>query len=97
MSKKRVHEPRECVLCGSIFVPTHGCKKMCPECTDVVYHSRGRRLPKQYDNPTNIEAYEIKLRQRYMERYKDTIVAEGYAARQRANTLAMVGKIKVEL
>lgn len=88
---------RECSICGAEFASEHGNKRMCPECTGVIKHSRGRRLPRTYDNPSNIENYESKMKARYMERYKDTIIAERYAARQIEATLAQVGKVRTEL
>lgn len=50
-----------------------------------------------YDNPSNTNAYEIALRARWNKRYRDTIVAEGYADRQRQETLRRVPKIEPHL
>lgn len=88
---------KECTVCGAEFVPEHGNKRMCPECTNAIQRSKGRNLPRAYDNPRNIEEYESKVKARYMERYHDTIVAIGYADRQRASTLKMAGKIDINL
>ena len=88
---------KECTVCGAEFAPEHGNKKMCPECTNALQRNKGRGLPREYEAPGDIETYERRIRERYMARYRDTIVAEGYADRQRAKTLAMVGKIRTEL
>jgi hypothetical protein len=41
--------------------------------------------------------YEQKLLRRNVENYRDTIVAIGYADRQRAATLRLVGRVNTEL
>ena len=88
---------RECELCGEEFKCTHGRQHICPECREVVYRNKNRKLPRQYGNPTNVEKYEREMMERYAARFKDTIVAIGYADRQRAQTLEMVGKVRTEL
>ena len=88
---------RECTICGAEFAAEKGYKKMCPECTNAIQRNKGRRLPREYEAPSDIESYEKDVRKRYMKRYRDTIVAEGYAERQRAGTLSMVGKVRTEL
>lgn len=90
-------QKRECEVCGAVFITAHAGKKLCPECTDALHHGKGRGLPKTYDTPADTESYEQKLRKRNIEKYRDTIVAIGYADRQRANTLCMVGKVRTEL
>lgn len=87
----------ECEICGAEFQQTHGRQEMCPECRAAIHRGKGRKLPRQYSNPVNVEKYEAEMKERYKARFKDTIVAIGYADRQRAETLEMVGKIKVEL
>lgn len=91
------HDERECMFCGVRFVPEHGNRRMCPECYEVVHMHKNRNLPRSYEGPANVEVYEKDLRERMAARFKDNIVATGYADRQRAETLRMVGKVKVEL
>ena len=55
----------------------------------------GLEYPITYDNPTDIKQYEYKLRKRNIERFRDRIVATGYAERQKAKTLEMVGRVKI--
>ena len=88
---------KECIYCGNQFEPDSGYRRMCPECYDVVMKNRGRRCSYMYSGPVNVEAYEYKLRQRNIEAHQDTIVAEGYADRQRAKTLSTISKIKTTL
>lgn len=88
---------KECVVCGTVFLSEHGNKRMCPECTTAIQQGKGRKLPKRYACPEDIEQYEEKVRRRNIAEYKDTIVAIGYADRQRAETLNMVGKVRTEL
>ena len=93
---KQKYYEKVCSVCGAEFRAEHGNKRLCPECYEVM-HGKGRNLPRRYESPVNIATYEWDLRRRYMERYKDTIIAIGYADRQREQTLKMVGKVKVEL
>lgn len=100
MRKKRVEKEfyeKVCAVCGTPFIAKHGNKRICPECVEVLYENKGRHLPRQYEAPADLEQYEADVRKRYMERYKDTIIAIGYAERQREATLRLVGKINTEL
>lgn len=92
---RKVREPRECSLCGQMFLPRHGSKTICPECDDII--KRHKRPTYEYDSPKDFTQYEYLLRKRNIENHKDTIVAEGYADRQRARTLARVEPIKTTL
>ena len=82
-------EPRQCAICGKTFIPRNKTQKSCgaPECVRKWKNRRDR---------TNKRAYKKKPKPVYVPK-PDTIVAIGYADRQREKTLAMVGKIKVEL
>lgn len=88
---------KQCDYCGNWFEPKHGGKKMCPECTQVIQRHKGRNLPRMYSGPTDVPSHERAVRERCIQRVKDTIVAEGYADRQRAKTLSMVTKIDTTL
>ena len=88
---------KQCVICGAMFVPQHGNSRQCPECVEALQKGKGRGLPRDYDAPSDLETYERRIRERYMERYRDSIVAIGYAERQREATLKMVGKVRTEL
>ena len=86
-----------CQICGAEFIARHGNKRMCPECVEVLHGNKGRHLPRRYACPEDIEQFEARVRQQNIADYKDTIVAIGYADRQREQTLQMVGRVKVEL
>lgn len=88
-------EPRECDVCGDMFIPTHWTQKMCSPCREVILYARGRKIPMCYEGPKDRERYECELRERNIAKYEDRIVAIGYAARQKAQTLELVGKVEV--
>lgn len=95
--QKRNCEPRPCTVCGKVFTPPHGNRKLCPDCHERIYNNLGREWAITYEGPTNVEEYEKRLEKQNRERYHDTIVAIGYAERQMAETLRKVGKVKTEL
>ena len=100
MRKKRVEKEfyeKVCSVCGAHFIAEHGNKRICPECVEVLHGNKGRHLPRQYETPGDLEQYEADVRRRYMERYKDTIIAIGYAERQMADSLRKAGKVRTEL
>lgn len=100
MRKKRVEKEfyeKVCSVCGAHFIAKHGNKRICPECVEVLHGNKGRHLPRQYEAPADLERYEQRLRKCNIEKHKDTIIAIGYADRQRAETLKMAGKVRTEL
>ena len=84
-------------MCGKVFTPPHGNRKLCAACRERQGRNMGFEFPITYDNPADIEQYEYKLRKRNIESFRDRIVATGYAERQKAKTLEMVGKVRTEL
>ena len=92
---------KECSVCGKQFNAKHGNATMCPECRKVVTQGNGRNYLRVYTIGTryNQNLYELHIRQNAIERAKhnDSIVGEGYAERQIADTLSKVEKIKTEL
>lgn len=86
-----------CQICGAEFIARHGNKRICPECYEITNRGKGRHLPKRYECPVDIEQYEAKVRQQNIADHKDTIVAIGYAERQKADSLAKAGRVKTEL
>jgi len=96
--KKRNCEPRPCNICGTVFTPSHGNMRLCPDCREKFSKNRGRDFGTvRYEGPSNVIEYEQKLLRRNVENYRDTIVAIGYADRQRAATLRLVGRVNTEL
>lgn len=94
---KKKHEPRECDICGAVYTPTHGIQKTCPECR--AFAKKGWHVGKKVVVPVeDIRHREIAIRQRFEEAERNcTIVGEGYAERQIADTLRLVGKIDVNI
>ena len=88
-------EPRECDVCGDIFMPTHWTQKICKPCREAIYFGRGRKIPNCHEGPKDREKYERELRDRNIAKHEDRIVAIGYAARQKEQTLKMVGKVEI--
>ena len=88
---------KECEICGVLFIPKHGRATQCRECRDAIQNNKGRGLPRSYDVPGDMEKYERGIRDRWLEGFRGTIVAEGYVDRQRAETLRNVPKIEPHL
>lgn len=91
-----------CVICGRAFVPARGNQVTCnaPSCK----RERHRRQSLKWRDENRDAVRESN--RAYMQRKReeptikpkpDTIVAIGYADRQREQTLQMVGKVKVTL
>lgn len=95
--KKKNCEPRPCSVCGNMFKPPHGNRKMCPECREKFSKNLGSDWVITYANPYDVEQYEQRLKRRNTARFHDTIVAIGYAERQREATLKLAGRVKTEL
>lgn len=85
----------ECIYCGQIFEHRHRGKKICPDCERAVKHGLGYLV--RVDTPEDTDAYQRSIRQKNIEAYQDTIIAEGYADRQKAKTLESVEKIDTTL
>lgn len=94
--------PRHCIICGKEYIPRRSNQRTCAskECQDA----RRRLNWKEYQMRNYAQVLEGN--RKYMARTRaeetvepkpDTIVAIGYADRQKEQTLKMVGKVKVEL
>jgi len=95
--KKRKCEPKVCRFCGEMFVPTHGNQKLCDDCRRRLSGRYTLEWTITYEGPTNVDEYEKRLEKQNRERYHDTIIAIGYAERQKADSLAKAGRVKTEL
>ena len=98
------YEPRRCIICGKEYIPRRSDQRCClsPECV----RERQRLNQREYRERNYVRVLESNRRASAKKRAekrmkenppKDTIIAIGYADRQREQTLRMVGKIKVEL
>lgn len=94
--KKRNCEPRPCSVCGKVFTPAHGNRRMCDDCYETFGKNKRLNVPTlRFKATVDVDQYEYELRKRNVENHRDTIVAIGYADRQREATLKMVGRVKV--
>lgn len=99
------HEPRCCEICGKEYIPRRSDQRTCgdPECKKA--RQRLNFIEYRKANYTRVlESNRKAMAKKRAEKYlaenppkEDTIVAIGYADRQREATLAMVGKVKVTL
>ena len=96
-ASNKKYDPRECEICGAVFVPTHGIQRTCPECRE--YARRGWHIGYRDVMPVeSVKHREYVIRQRFEEAERNcTIVGEGYAERQIADSLKLAGKVKTEL
>ena len=99
------YEPRRCEICGKEYIPTRSNQRCC---LDPLCKEARKRLTwaeyreKHYESVLshNRKSMAKKRAEKYLAEHppkEDTIVAIGYADRQRAETLAMAGKVNTEL
>ena len=99
------YEPRLCIICGVEYIPrrsdqrTCGCAECMRERQKLNYREyRKTHYAALLESNRKSMAKKRKERERKKNPPKpDTIVAIGYAERQRAETLAMAGKVNTEL
>ena len=86
-------EPKHCSICGELFLAKHSKQHICykAECRNEAYRIRQQK----YRERNTAAIRERKSEQKKSEEVKDTIIAIGYAERQKAQTLKMVGKVQV--
>ena len=99
------YEARRCIICGKEYIPRRSDQRTCG--SDECMKARQRLNYLEYRKThyaalleTNRRSMAKKRREREIEKHppkKDTIVAIGYAERQRETTLRMAGKINTEL
>lgn len=97
-------EPKQCCICGATFIPRRANSRACnnPECRKAAQKERQRAWYKLNYESVRKEKRDYMRRVRAEsklpgphERKPDTIIAIGYAERQIAKTLEMVGKVEV--
>lgn len=100
--KSDKYEPRACEICGRMYTPGRIDQRTCAseECT----RERRRIYALKLNGEGVYKARKLEYMRRRRERTSevnqpkpDTIIAIGYAERQREQTLKMVGRVKVEL
>lgn len=100
MTKEKVYAPRTCVICGREYLPVRKDQKTCgdPDCRNEQRKITQTAWRKRNLSSVRERNLEYMHRRRHKNKpKKDTIIGEGYAERQMAKTLAMVGHIKTEL
>ena len=99
------YEPRLCIICGVEYIPrrsdqrTCGCKE-CMKARQRLNYLEYRKTHYAALLETNRRSMAKKRKEREMEKQppkKDTIVAIGYAERQREATLKLAGRVNTEL
>ena len=103
--KDKNYDPRICVICGIAYKPTRSDQRTCGSAECKKARQRLNYLEYRKKNYAAILAgnrhYAAKKREEKRQAAHptkpDTIVAIGYADRQREQTLQMVGKVKVTL
>ena len=99
------YEARRCIICGKEYIPRRSDQRTCG--SDECMKARQRLNYLEYRKThyaalleTNRRSMAKKRREREIEKHppkKDTIVAIGYADRQRAETLKLAGRVNTEL
>lgn len=98
--KSNKYEPRICEICGRVYKPGRVDQRTCASIECVRERKRLYAACKLHENQYRARKRDYMRRKRNSEEYKpkpDTIVAIGYAERQREATLKMAGKVKTEL
>ena len=100
--KSDKYEPRVCEICGRMYTPGRIDQRTCasPECVRERKRAYGIKKKNEGVYKARKREYMRRRRERNSEAYKpkpDTIVAIGYAERQKAETLRMAGRVNTEL
>lgn len=98
------YEPRRCEICGKEYIPKRSDQRTClaPECMkerqrlNYLEYRRKNYAAVLENNRRSMKKRREEKKRKSMQKL-DGIVAIGYADRQRAETLSMVGKIRTEL
>ena len=99
------YEPRLCIICGVEYIPRRSDQRTCGSAECMKARQRLNYLEYRKTHyaallESNRKSMAKKRKEREMEKHppkKDTIVAIGYADRQREATLRMAGKVRTEL
>lgn len=100
----KAHEPKRCIICGREYIPKRSDQRCCldPKCLRERQRINQREYRERNYGKVLESNRKASARRRAEERMeeaklKDTIVAIGYAERQREQTLRMAGKVRTEL
>ena len=94
-----IYEPRQCVICGKVFVPTRKNEILCsdPACKKARHRQKIEAYKPKHNAARKRQREEAKLIKEHRKPKPDTIVAIGYADRQKAETLRMAGRVDPHL
>lgn len=103
--KSNKYEPKPCEICGKMFKPGRKDQRTCasPECKkarqrlNFIEYRKKNYAAVLENNRRSMAKRRQKREQEEHPPKPDTIVAIGYAERQREVTLAMAGKVNTEL
>lgn len=103
--KEYKHEPRICIICGKEYIPRRSDQRTCAseECKKARQRLNWNEYRKNHYESVLANNRRYMAKRREERKWEanppkpDTIVAIGYADRQREATLKMVGKVKTEL
>ena len=102
--KSNKYEPRVCIICGKEYIPRRSDQRTCgsEECMKqrqklnwLEYREKNYAAVLE-NNRRSMKKRREEKKRKSMQKL-DGIVAIGYADRQRAETLSMVGRVKTEL
>lgn len=94
-----IYEPRQCVICGKVFVPTRKNEILCsdPACKKARHRQKIEAYKPTHNAARKKRREEARLIKESRKPKPDTIIAIGYADRQMAASLKMAGKVNTEL
>lgn len=87
-------KPKICENCGREFIPSSGCQKVCIDCREAYYDGYYLR----YYHEHKARYSELRLKNYHKAKQKKTakkIVCEGYADRQKADTIEKYARIRL--
>ena len=92
-----MREPKACEICGEMFTPRDSRQRACAseECKRLLHRKIQREYEKTHPKRNSNRYKKMKFEQRV--KHEDTIIGEGYAERQIADSLRIAGKVRVEL
>ena len=93
------YEPRACLICGKVFVPKRKNEILCsdPACKKERHRQKIEAYKPMHNAARKRQREEARMLKKNRKPKPDTIVAIGYAERQKAETLKMAGRVDPHL
>lgn len=92
-----MREPKACEICGVMFTPRDSRQRSCG--SEECKYALRRQIQREYEKnhpKRNSERYK-KLKVERRKKHIDSIIGEGYAERQIADSLRLAGRVRTEL